>query len=95
VSRDGGRAPRWSHHGRELFFLGLDGWLMSATIDTSRSPDATLLTRLFQTNLHHAPNDFNPYAVAKDGRFLIPVVLNPQGPTPITVLLNWPAALHK
>jgi hypothetical protein len=95
VSRDGGRAPRWSHDGRELFFLGLDGWLISAAIDTSRGFAATVPMRLFQTDLHHAPGNFNPYAVAKDGRFLIPVVLNPQGPTPITVLLNWPAALHK
>ena len=95
VSRDGGRAPRWSHDGRELFFIGLDGWLMSATIETSRGFAATLPARLFQTNLHHAPNNFNPYAVANDGRFLIPVILNPQGPTPITVLLNWQEELKQ
>ena len=33
ISQRGGRAPRWSLDGRELFFLALDGMLMTAAID--------------------------------------------------------------
>ena len=37
ISRDGGWAPRWRGDGKELFFLSLDGTLMAAGIDTTRS----------------------------------------------------------
>jgi serine/threonine-protein kinase len=38
VSKDGGTQPRWRSDGRELFFIGLDGILMSAPVRA----DATL-----------------------------------------------------
>ena len=73
ISRDGGRAPRWSGDGRELFFLTPDGMLMAAGIDTTKAFAATVPQPLFRTGLTNA-GSFHPYAVAKDGRrFLIPV----------------------
>jgi Tol biopolymer transport system component len=92
VSRDGGRAPRWRGNGAELFFLALDGTLMSAALDTTNDrwgiPKALFRTGLTRTGTYH------PYAVAQDGqRFLIPVTLESQSPPSITLVVNWPAML--
>ena len=85
ISRDGGWAPRWRGDGKELFFLSLDGTLMAAGIDTTRSFVPSLPQRLFTTELR--PGSFHPYAVTRDGqRFLIP---REMPPAPITVVLNW------
>jgi Tol biopolymer transport system component len=95
ISRDGGRAPRWSANGKELFFLTPDGMLMAVGIDTTKAFTATVPQPLFRTGLTHA-GSFHPYAVAKDGRrFLIPVPHETPGAMPITVVLNWPATLGK
>ena len=95
ISRDGGRAPRWSGDGTELFFLTPDGMLMAAGIDTTKAFAATVPQPLFRTGLTNT-GSFHPYAVARDGRrFLIPVPREIAGSTPITVVLNWPATLGK
>jgi len=92
ISRDGGRYARWRGDGRELFFVRLDGKLMAADIDTTKGFAATVPKELFQTSL--VPGANHPYAVSRDGqRFLIPVILNQPGATPLTVVVNWPARL--
>ena len=92
ISRDGGSGPRWRDDGRELFFLTLDGMLMAAGIEkTAKGLTPTVPQPLFHTGVLR---NFG-YAVAKDGqRFLISVT-DPPGPTPITVVMNWPATLRK
>ena len=92
VSRDGGRAPRWSTDGRELFFLAHDGTMMSAAIDGGSGFHAAVPRQLFRTNIID-PRHNNPFGVAKDGRFLIRVTPEREGP--INVVLNWPALLAK
>jgi hypothetical protein len=95
ISQHGGWAPRWRGDGRELFFLALDGGMMAAGIDTTKSSIAKVSQRLFQTGLTTWGNQ-RPYAVAKDGRrFLIPIPRDTVGPTPITVVLNWQATKAK
>jgi Tol biopolymer transport system component len=95
ISLDGGRAPRWRGDGKELFFLTLDGTMMAVGIDTTKGFKAGVPLPLFQTGLVSVANN-HPYVVTRDGqRFLIPVVLNPPGATPITVVLNWPAKLRQ
>ncbi len=94
ISHDGGRAPRWRGDGRELFFLGLDGTLMAASITTGSRIQATVAQPLFQTRI--TGNNYHPYAADKSGqRFLIPVFREAPGSIPITVVLNWPATLPK
>ena len=95
ISHVGGRAPRWRNDGREIFFLTLDGTLMAAGIDSTRGFKADVPRVLFNTALTAIGNN-HPYAVARAGqRFLIPVVLNPPGATPVSVVFNWPARLRK
>jgi Tol biopolymer transport system component len=93
VSRDGGMAPRWRADGREIFFLSLNSYLMGAEIDVAKAFKVTNLEQLFQTDLSLVSG--HPYAVARDGRFLMPVPVDRRGAPPITALLNWPSRISK
>jgi Tol biopolymer transport system component len=90
VSRDGGVLPRWrGNDGKALFFVALDGGMMTATFDPAlrRARD---LRRLFETPLR--PGHNRSYDVTRDGRrFLMPI---PEPPTPLTVILNRPGLLE-
>ena len=55
VSTLGGIQPQWRADGRELFYLGLDGTMMSATVDTGRGFVAGVPTALFPTRLQRNP----------------------------------------
>jgi serine/threonine protein kinase/Tol biopolymer transport system component len=95
VSRNGGYAARWRTDGRELYFLALDGTLMMSEIDTTKGFRATVPRSLFPTDLINVVVN-HPYVAARNGqRFLIPVLLNPPGTTPITMVLNWTAELPR
>ena len=94
ISHRGGRAPRWSKDGRELFFLALDGMLMTAAIDADNASIAAMPQPLFQTGLLE-PTNQRPYAVARDGRFLVPTPRDALLRTPITIVLNWTTTLSK
>jgi eukaryotic-like serine/threonine-protein kinase len=96
VSRNGGSHPVWRPDGRELFFLGPDGTMMSVPIGNGRSFDAGLPQALFRANVWTLARN-QVYAVTKDGqRFL--VTATPQkssGAAPLTVVLNWTATLNR
>jgi len=96
VSRAGGTQPQWRGDGREIFFLGLDGVLMSASVNALPGGiEAGIPQPLFETNVALAANtNRRQYAAAKDGkRFLVNVPDRSAPPPPITVVLNWPAAI--
>jgi len=94
ISRQGGMEPRWRGDGRELFFLAPDGTMMAAGIDTTKDFQATVPQPLFRTGITSA-RDNHPYVVTKDGaRFLFPVIERSTA-SPITVMMNWPAAVQK
>jgi len=93
ISVNGGIHPRWSHDGKELYYLAPDGKLMAAPV---RVKDGTLEVgtpqMLFQTrvpgggtNAYTRPQ----YDVSRDGRFLVNTVLQGKTASPITLLLNW------
>jgi Tol biopolymer transport system component len=96
VSRNGATHPVWRADGRELFYLGPDGTMMSVLVGAGPSFDAGLPQPLFQANVWTLARN-QVYAVTKDGqRFL--VTATPQkssGAAPLTVVLNWTAALNK
>jgi serine/threonine protein kinase len=82
VSLEGGTAMRWRADGKELFFRGVDGRLMTVPIsregETLKAGNPTPLFRL-QTLV---------YTPSPDGqKFLISVIKEPSAP--ITILLNW------
>jgi Tol biopolymer transport system component/tRNA A-37 threonylcarbamoyl transferase component Bud32 len=93
VSTDGGTQPVWSRDGRELYFIDLDGILKAAEVKSLPAGfESSAPQVLF--NPHPGPARTDTFDVAKDGRFLIPTVIQ-QPAAPITVVVNWQAALKK
>jgi serine/threonine protein kinase len=94
VSNSGGTQPMWRHDGNELFYLRPDNTLMSADVKTIAGKFLVGTPKpLFQAQL--APGiTRNQYAVSPDGqRFLMLVPAGEPKPTPITIVVNWPALL--
>jgi Tol biopolymer transport system component len=94
VSTEGGGRPIWRADGKELFYLASNGSLMAVPID---------LTNQFESRTQHAlfragASQFSTgqvYAVTKDGqRFLVNGRPQQSNSTPLTVVVNWKAALR-
>jgi hypothetical protein len=103
---DGGRTqPRWSSDGRHIFYVSRDSRLMSALLTPgadARSVEVNTPTPLFQARLAvggnvavGSSNARAHYVVARDGRFLMITPVDDAVATPITIMLNWTAALAK
>jgi len=93
VSVAGGAQPRWRGDGRELFFLDLEGKMMSATVEHGSPPQIGVPRKLFGTGLIPDPT-VNQYAVTPDGlKFL---VLEPRKGflENYSVVLNWTATVN-
>ena len=84
VSRAGGRLPRWSGDGRELFFLQPDGLMKAAPA----RDEAALHASLF--HLDGASDPEFDYDVARDGqRFLVRLTREPEGAAGLRIALEW------
>ena len=101
ISSDSGIYVHWNRNGKELFYLRTDGTLMAVDVETEGPAfKAGTPHALFKTN-HvfqlHAGSYHDPYDVTADGqRFLINERLSSSAlTTPITVVLNWTAALKE
>ena len=81
ISNSGGRVPRWSADGRELFYLSADLKLMSVAVNAGAAFEATAPVALFAI----AARDFE---VAHDGRFLVNTFSGVPA-VPISVITNW------
>ena len=90
VSLGGGSQPLWRRDGQELFYLKLDGTLMSVEVEIGTEIETGEPADLFQTGI--AVNPFaNQYGVTTDGqRFL---TIEPEENEEIHVIVNWPALL--
>ena len=99
ISADGGVEPKWRHDGKELYYLALDGKLMSVSMKADRTFEAGRPVPLFQTVLtvnRTRPDRDRRYDVTHDGqRFLIVTPGNRSGVMPVTVVVNWPSAFKK
>jgi Tol biopolymer transport system component len=92
ISTNGGRIPVWSRDGRELCFISADDKMMAVKINTVGGKfQASVPQPLFDVRLGNNPN----FDVSKDGRFLIPAVVNEPENEQMTVVLNWQAGLKK
>jgi eukaryotic-like serine/threonine-protein kinase len=92
ISAAGGVQPRWRGDGRELFFIDLQGRMMSVPVQRGSPPQISVPRKLFDTGLVPDPT-INEYAVTEDGlKFL---VLEPRKGflETYSVVLNWPAAV--
>ncbi len=97
ISATGGVEPKWRRDGRELYYLGMDGKLMSVAISgppfTAGRP-----VELFQTPLvvsRAQPTRDRRYDIAPDGRFLMVVPGATGAPTPYSVIVNWTEGLAR
>jgi len=96
VSRNGGSHPVWRADGRELFYLGPDGTMMSVLIGAGHSFDAGLPRALFHASVWSLTYN-QVYAVTKDGQRFLVNATPPKSSVaaPLTVVLNWAAAIHR
>jgi serine/threonine protein kinase len=97
ISSSGGRMPRWRRDGRELYFVAEDDTLMLAEVEASQNKFEVKNVRpLFRANLApEAMERIGSYDVTADGtRFIINAGSDEAQP-PITLVLNWNAALKK
>ena len=94
VSQDGGTEPRWSHDGRELFYVDRENRIVSVEVPRAAGGFETGATRpLFQ---FHGVSNFWRYDVSPDGtRFLVTAPLEDEAPSPVTLMTNWTARLRK
>ena len=93
ISTAGGTAPRWARDGSELFFVDPASTLMSAPVSRGPRFEAGVPQRLF--DLQAVPSDGFTYAAASDGQRFLVARLTESAPSPITVVVNWPALLNK
>jgi Tol biopolymer transport system component len=95
VSLNGGKMPRWRAD-REIFFLALDGRLMSARFNAAANPPTAVPQQLFQTDLGNEPIWNRPYDVTRNGqRFLIPIARDVRDARLITIVTDWTANLRR
>jgi Tol biopolymer transport system component len=93
VSTGGGSEPRWRADGKELFYRTLEGTLMAVDV-TLEGGRVTLGTAqgLFQAG---EDSICGSYDVTADGQqFILKVSLTDGKQQPLTLVLNWPAALQ-
>jgi serine/threonine protein kinase len=98
VSVGGGAQAQWRRDGKELFYLAADRKLMAVSIGGGSTFEADMPTILFQTR--GRPDALvgvrNSYVVSSNGeRFLVETRNDSNAATPVTVVLNWTAALPK
>jgi eukaryotic-like serine/threonine-protein kinase len=91
ISAGGGAQPLWRSDGRELFYLGADGRLMTVAIGTGQAFDRGVPSALFQTRVPFMLAPFRMgYSVTPDGeRFLLNNVVPDAEPVTITLVRNW------
>jgi Tol biopolymer transport system component len=97
VSIAGGNQPQWRRDGKELFYLSMDLKLMAVDVHTTSSSfDAGVPRTLFDlADLRAELSARNNFMPSADGqRFLVNRPLSGRGPRPITVVLDWTAAIH-
>jgi eukaryotic-like serine/threonine-protein kinase len=91
VSSGGGTQPRWSHDGRELYYLRSDGTLMAVAVKAGPTFEPGTVRPLFKTSLPTGISAYRMgYIPAADGqRFLMKVPDATAPPPAIMVVLNW------
>jgi dipeptidyl aminopeptidase/acylaminoacyl peptidase len=97
LSAEGGAQPRWRGDGRELFYLALDGTLMSVPFRPGTRSEPDVPRKLFSMPLTVTTTPgWDQYGVTADGqRFLVLAPVGDAAPFSITVVLNWAAGLDR
>jgi Tol biopolymer transport system component len=95
ISTNGGLQPQWRGDGRELFYLSLDGKLMSHAIEPGENLKVGPSRVLFQTAAPLSANT-HQYAATRDGqRFFVVEAQTTAEVEQIYVIANWTALLAR
>ena len=94
VSQNGGSFPVWRSDSREIWFVGMDGSMRTASVNAKSEefeldPVQTLFQIGFMTPLG------NPYEITPDGQRIIFSTFPENVPTPLVLVTNWTAELKK
>ena len=96
ISQEGGGYPMWRGDSKEIFFAGLgDGGIHAVDVKANGSQfEAGIPHPLFVVRATSSVG--YPYDVAPDGqRFLLPTPQQDTATVPLSLVVNWPAALNK
>jgi dipeptidyl aminopeptidase/acylaminoacyl peptidase len=94
ISSGGGDYPRWRRDGNEIFYLSLDGKMMSAEVKASGSSFAVgPIKQLFETRAYRS--EVGAYDVTADGQRFILSYEPGQPNAVLTLVENWDAELKK
>jgi hypothetical protein len=95
ISREGGVQPVWRHDGHALYYLSLDGFLKTVTLQSVVPPRFSGPTTLLDTGLSAPSPWIEQYLASVDGeRFLVLKPADTKVRNSVGVILNWPALLH-
>jgi Tol biopolymer transport system component len=99
ISIAGGEQPRWRGDGKELFFLGADGKIMSVAVKTvagtKPSFEAGTPQPLFEPHMAPTSPMFGYDVTANGERFLVVTAGGISASAPLNVVVNWAAGLRK
>jgi Tol biopolymer transport system component len=95
VSNGGGTDVRWRGDGKELFYIAADGKLTAVPVSPGDAPKFGTPIALFQTQQREGGGG-GRFTPSPDGqRFLLNAPLGPADTDPISVIVNWRAAIDK
>jgi hypothetical protein len=95
VSSGGGREPRWRKDGKELFYVALDGRIMSVAMTLTPTLEAAQPRELFSAiTLTSGP--FAEYSVAPDAQhFLMILPFEDPRSESFTIITHWSSTLRR
>jgi hypothetical protein len=93
ISNSGGCQALWRKDGKGLFYLSLEGKLMSVNFKAAATLEAGIPSELFSVPLLVDPKR-NQYAVLADGKKFLFLESPELAAAPMVVVLNWTAGLR-
>jgi serine/threonine protein kinase/Tol biopolymer transport system component len=95
VSTDGGSAPRWRQDGKELFYIAPDNRIVAVAVTVGSTFARGTPRPLFVAPVGQG-GPWEEFDVSADGtRFLVNALAEEEPGAPITVVVNWTAALER
>jgi serine/threonine protein kinase/Tol biopolymer transport system component len=94
ISQTGGTFPAWRGDSKEIFFVGLDGAIHSASVNPKKDEfELDQVRSLFRVS-YTAPIG-NAFDNAPDGQHFVVTELPQSVPTPLVLVTNWLSELKK